>query len=613
MKDLSIIKRSKISSALILLLVLFNTSCKDVFDQPRIGAVTPEQAWTDPEYASYYVNQFYGILPAWNRNEAYTEEAGTINGFLNAKQESSSGFPDGVDWSTAFSRIRAINVFFENIEKTPKLDQAKKNSLLGQVHFFRAYQYYLMVKLYGGIPIVTDVQDPNDLTKTKVSRKTTLECFDYIIKDLDKAIEFLPKTWDGSNLGRISKGAAMSVKGQVLMLKASPLFCPAQNHPEFWTAAYTACNEALTELNNSGYGLYTTGGKKAYQQMWYDKTGAAKEMILYVKYANPIKNNGFQASQRPLSVSAGNAGGCQPTWEMVTAYPMVNGKNISDPTSGYNQAYFWKNRDPRFYQTIVYNSAIYGFGSDKNRIQWTFPGSTDDGYLGPYQRSGLYCRKQIDTTLVTSDLSKQAFDWPIIRYAEVLLDVAECANETGNKNIAKANIILLRKRAGIIDDGSENYGLASGVGSDYQATLNAIQKERQIEFAYEGKRFWDLRRRRLFSELNKQNTWHAYGPYLADTKGTAADITGKGLVGISAITKYFGTLILDPPSGVTADSIRRAITNFKLEAIEKAADNSIKIPDTYYFWPISPNYIQKDENLVQNAGWDNGIFDPTIK
>jgi hypothetical protein len=469
-----------------------------------------------------------------------------------------------------------------------------------------------MVKIYGGVPIIEDVQDPSDFATTKVARNSTVECFEYIVNDLNKAIEYLPGTWDGSNSGRISKGAAMAVKGQVLMLKASPIFCPAQNHPEFWTAAYTACSDALTELKENGYGLYTTGGKRDYEQMHYDKAGAANEMVLFVKYADPLKRNGFQASQRPLSVSAGDANGCQPTWEMALAYPMLNGKNITDPTSGYDSNYFWLGRDPRFYQTIVYNSAVYGFGSDKSRIQWTYPGLLEDGYLGGFQRSGLYCRKFVDTTLVTSDLSKQAFDWPIIRYAEVLLDVAECAAETNNMSVVRENIILIRRRAGITDDGSGSYGLASGVGSDYQTTLDAIMKERQIELAYEGKRFWDLRRRRLFSELNSQITWHANGPYLADTKGTAADITGLGLVGLSAITKYFETLILNPPNGVSADSIRRAITDYRLEEIDRSADNKIEIPDTYHFWPINPNDIQKDENLVQNVGWDNGTFDPTI-
>lgn len=611
MKLKSIFSLIKCISFVAVPVILF-AGCKKVFDQPHIGAITTDEVWNNPDNVALYVNQFYSILPAWNRSEGYSEEAGTINTFLNAKQQSSSGFPDNVDWNTAYSRIRAINTFFENISNVPGLDKAGREALMGQVYFFRAYQYYQMVKLYGGVPIITGVQSPVDSTTTMVARNTTLECFDYITKSLDSAIQFLPHSWPASGLGRVTRGAAMVVKGQALLLKASPLFCPQQNHSEFWTDAYNAYKEALTELDANGAGLYTKGGSMAYQNMWYDKTGAANEMILFVRYADPTKTNGFQAGQRPLSVSAGSAGAVQPTWEMVKAFPMANGKNIDEPGSGYDAAYFWKNRDPRFYQTIVYNGAVYGFATNTNRVQWTFPGDPADGYLGPYQRSGFYTRKGIDTTLATADLSKQAFDWPVIRYPEVLLDMAECANETGDRSLAKTNIVLIRKRAGVVDDGSGNYGLAAGVGTSYQATLNALMKERQIELSFEGKRFWDLRRRRMFAVLNAYGTWHAYGPYLADTRGTAADTTGKRLNDHSAITSYFSSLILTPPAGVTADSIRRAVTLYKEEVITRSADNQIQIPDTYYFWPISTNYIQKDRNLIQNKGWDNGTFDPVI-
>jgi hypothetical protein len=86
---------------------------------------------------------------------------------------------------------------------------------------------------------------------------------------------------------------------------------------------------------------------------WYDKAGSATENIMVVEYKYPAKANSHQQSQRPLSTSSGSAGGNQPTWELVKAFPMDNGKSIADPESGYNEKLFWKNRDPRFYSTIV--------------------------------------------------------------------------------------------------------------------------------------------------------------------------------------------------------------------------------------------------------------------
>lgn len=585
------------------------TGCSDVFDHQPVGTITPGEVWEDQTKTALYVNNFYGLLPSWARYETYSEEAGNINDFLNNKMQVSSSFPGGVDWGSAYSSIRAMNVFFENINNVPGMTNDLRKKLKGQVQFFRAYLYLSMVRVYGGVPIITDIQDPTDLSdKNMVKRNTTLECFDYIVENLDSAINNLPSKWPDSDLGRISKGAAMAVKAQALMLKASPLFCPLQNHTDFWSDAYAACNLAYNELNANEYGLYT--GNNAYEMMWYDKAGAKREIIISVRFADPTKQNRHQAGQRPLSVSAGAAGACQPTWEMVKAYPMKNGKNIEEISSGYKEDYFWVDRDPRFYKTVVFNSATYGFGSNAKRVQWNYPNCTPDGYrVDNGTRTGFYCRKGVDTTLVIGDLAKQAFDWPVLRYSEVLLDLAECANEAGHPDVAKKCIVKIRQRAGIEDDGSGNYGLGTGVGSDYKATFDAVMKERQIELAYEGKRFWDLRRRRMFNVLNNYGTWHAYAPYLADTKGTIAE---HNLEDINQITGFFSDLIYNPPIGSTSNEVRRIITRYEVEVIDKNTDNVIKIPDTYYFWPLSPNWIQKDPNLVQNKGWETGTFDPTI-
>jgi hypothetical protein len=348
--------------------------------------------------------------------------------------------------------------------------------------------------------------------------------------------------------------------------------------------------------------------------MWYDKTGAAKEMVLYLRYHYPEKTNGFQQAQRPLSESSGAAGGCDPTWEMVKQYPMKNGKNITDPASGYDSLEYWKGRDPRFYNTIVYNGARYDFADISPRVEWIFNGiGGNDAYKASpnYNITGFYCRKEIDTTLGATVWNHQAFDWPIIRYAEVLLNLAEAANETGHSADAKPLIIQIRQRAGI-DMGSGDYGLDAAVGSDYTATLNAIMKERAIEFAYEGKRFWDLRRRRMFSVLNGYGTMHAYGPYLDKAKASSLygiDVTQSN----SEIASQLTDKLLNPPSPFDRDAFLRDITDYVYEPIDNSSSNKINIPDYYYFGPIDPQFILQNKNLEQNTGWDNGTFDPTIQ
>ena len=597
--------------------LIFFTSCKKVFDVEHAGGkIAPDQEWSNPDFIKGYVTNFYSILPTWNRNydisgEAFGNGSGgaTLNPFLKGINNSQSGYPDRV-WD--YGNVRSINNFFVNIESgKPVLSPEDYNALKGQAYFFRAYLYYRMVKVLGGVPIITDIQDPTaDINTLLLKRNTSLECFDFISKQLDSAINLLPPTWGSDDIGRITKGAAMAVKGEVLLLKASPLFCKTTN-ADYWKDAYNSLLAAKTELDADGYGLYTDNTMKTNENMWYDKDGGAKEMVLYARYHYPEKTNGHQQGQRPLSETSGLAGVCDPTWEMVQTYPMKNGMNINDPNSGYDATQFWKNRDPRFYTAIVYNGARYDFADITPRVQWIYNGIGDvDGYKA-FNLTGFYCRKEIDTTLGSTTWSHQAFDWPIIRYAEVLLNLAEAGNETGHSSDAKNLIIQIRQRAHI-DAGSGSYGLDPLVGTDYQTTLNAIMKEREIEFAYEGKRFWDLRRRRMFSVLNSYGTLHAYVPNFNAAVASSQygiDVTQSN----SGIAFQLRNVMVNSPSNFDRDGFLKAITNYVAEPIDNTATNQINIPDSYYFGPIDPQFILQNKNLEQNIGWDNGTFNPVIQ
>jgi len=590
--------------------ILAGAACNKVFDVNRVGAVTPDQQWSSPDFIKFYINNFYNILPAWNRNEYISGEAGTttLPAALKGLAQTADGYPD-LSWD--YKNIRALNTFFANIEGSKSiLSDVDYAALKGQAYFFRAYAYYKMVKVFGGVPLITDVQNPTaDLNSLMVSRNSSLECFDFIGKQLDSAAMLLPSTWDGDNTGRITKGAALAVKGEVLLLKASPLFCKTKNDG-YWNDAYAALQAAKTELDNNGYGLYTENSLKATENWWYKKPEAAKEMVLYVRYNFPNKTNGFQAAQRPLTVSSGAAGGAQPTWELVKAFPMKNGKSITDPTSGYDETEYWKNRDPRFYTTVVYNGAQYDFAGTPNRIQWIFNAiAGDDGYK-TFNYTGFYSRKEIDTTLSSSLWNNQAFDWPIIRYAEVLLNLAEAANETGHSSEARNYIIQVRERAHI-DAGAGDYGLAATIGTDYNATLNAILNERQIEFAFEGKRFWDLRRRRMFNVLNNYGTMHAWGPYI-NPDGLAAygiDASGSN----SQVAQRLSNVVLNASPGFDVNEFLKKITKYSYDAIDVSSTNKINVPDTYYFGPLDPSWLTQNPNLKQNQGWDNGDFNPVIQ
>lgn len=605
---------------LLLLLGINFSACNEVLDDvDRVGSITPQQVWDSEEYIGYYVNNLYGQLPAWDQDYYNNGEAGNntsnINGFFRGTNSSADSYP-GSFWN--YSVIRTINEFFANVDGA-QIGVTQKKYFKGQVHFFRAFVYYKMVRIYGGVPIITTVKDPtSDINELMVSRNSSAECFDFIEAELDSAIAMLPpKGTSGYEDGRITKAAAMAVKGQVLLLKASPLFCVSKNQ-QYWSDAYNANLAAKNELDAEGYGLYTNSAFNVHELMWYDKADAAKEMILFVKYAYPSKPNtqSLVAAQRPLSNSAGAAGAAEPTWELVSAYPMCNGKNIDDPDSGYDVKTFWKNRDPRFYSTIVFNGAYYGFGTDANRLQWVCKGMTLDGFEAANgTATGFYCRKGIDTTLTKVTFPQQAFNWPVLRYTEVLLNLAECANETNKSSEAKTHLIAIRNRAHILPGLDNNYGLNMKVGSDYNETLSAIMKERQIEFVFEGKRLYDLRRRRMFQELRDYKTLHAYAPSLDKQALIALNIPGITVNENSSVNEVLDQLtnfFANNPK-YDKDNLLKNVFTYEELALDRSGQNQIILPDRNYFAPLSPDWIILNKNLKQNKGWDDGDFIPELQ
>ena len=586
------------------------TSCSDMLEVDRVGTITPDEMWNNEEFVNYYVNGFYKSLPAWNQNSNYTEEAGKMTTFVRGINTIDDGYPER-QWN--YSNIRSINEFFNEIKNSTVVFEGKeKDYLIGQAHFFRAFNYFQMVKTMGGVPIIENVLDPTaDVETLQYPRSSTEECFNYIEKELDEAIKLLPENGTVNYASsRITKAAAMAYKADVLLWKASPLFCTSKNEI-FWNDAYTALIAAKAELDKEGYGLYDDGTAKTTETIWYNKVDAKKEYVLYIEYKDPEKNNSHQQSQRPLTESSGAAGANQPSWEFVQAYPMVDGTNASE-SSLYDEKMFWKNRDPRFYTTIVYHGSPYGFAEDTKRNQWIFEGLPNDGY-NTWNFTGFYSRKYIDTTLNINNWSHQALDWPIIRYTEVLFNIAEAANEVGKSNEAFDILATIRKRAKIQAGETNRYGLKTEVGIDYNATLKAILDEKLIEMAYEGKRFNDLRRRRLFDIINDYETYHAYAPF--ENRQNLIDLN----IGITEETDINGVVnVLDeaftggklPKS---KDEIIALSADFKKELLDKNPGIVIDLPERNYFAPLDLDWIKKNPKLEQNKGWENGKFNQTIQ
>jgi len=229
--------------------------------------------------------------------------------------------------------------------------------------------YFNLVKLYGGVPLVLKSQDINNDT-LNVPRAKTSACIAQIVKDLDSCYG-LPWSWPlSTDGGRISKAAAISLKGKVLMYWASPQFNP-NNDATRWETAYQACKNAYDSCLANGYDLLSN-----FANIFLDETTSNKERIMWRTYdavsVNPGRGTNIENIARPYSETTGGGGAYQPTWNLVQAFPAANGLPITNANSGYNVLLFWQNRDPRFDATIAYNGQVWALSGKTGRRQWNY-------------------------------------------------------------------------------------------------------------------------------------------------------------------------------------------------------------------------------------------------
>src|SRR5206468_8836899 len=221
-----------------------------------------------------------------------------------------------------------------------------------------------------------------------------------------------------------------------------------------WQNAYDGNLAARDYLTSQGFGLY-----QDFAGLWF--VDMNKEAIFVRRYSYPISVHNWAAATRPLDVSQGATGANRPTWEMVKAFPMRDGRPIAG-NPAYDTLYFWKNRDPRFYATIAYNGAVWELSGKTGRREWTYVG----GEINNPTPTGFYTRKAVDPSLDPFGAGNAATQWIEIRYAEVLLNLAEAANATGHTQEAYDQLKLVRARAGI-DPGADGlYGLDAGLAGD---------------------------------------------------------------------------------------------------------------------------------------------------
>jgi hypothetical protein len=583
------------------------SSCEKVLDKTNLSSINGGLVFADSTLANLNLNLVYDQnLTTWggvtgigvgNLNpNTLTEETSGDNVFLQGTAQISDAPDFGVANTNGnnYGKIRTINSFLRDVNGG-SLPQKTKNRLKAQAQFFRAFRYFDLVRLYGGVPLVfvpLDAVGPDNRAKVFLPRNTTTDCLKAIVADLDTAISILPAKWGGSDYGRITKGAAAAFKARVLLTAASPQFNPSDDAAK-WQAAFAASQQAQTLLSTNGAAL-----NASFDQQWFQEGGTNPEAVLVTIFntssgTNTSKNNGYDNSTRP-SYTGTSGGSNQPTWEMVKSFPMLDGKAPGTSTKyPYTDQLFYKNRDPRFDKTIAYNGCTWPLNSNSTYKLWTYQTGGKSVEIKA-SNTGFYTRKAINPNLAIGDAQYAGTDWMEIRYAEVLLNLAESACGVNNITLAYDQLKAIRKRAGIEIGADGNYGLQAGMTRTQM--FDAILNERLLEFAFEGKRFWDLRRwKKLESVMNVNvKRRHKIIITLKANAPTNFATTRDGLNLDQVYTDYF---TLDFSSA----------TNSLLDT-----KYDISYKSNYYYFAIPQSAIDNNPSVKQTNGWMGGSFDPLL-
>ena len=576
--------KTKSISYILFITVLLLSGCNEVLDKENLTAVNPSDVWHNEALARAYIDNINSSLMPGVPSSADV----ATDDIIPAQRQTVSwmtGTATFDSWNTfgTYGSIRAINIFLGGIDGAT-FDVTPKNQLKGQALFWRAWCYHGMVKGYGGVPLILETQYPTpDLTDLALPRNKTSECVTQIIKDLDDAIALLPDSWSGSDLGRIDKGAAMAFKGRVLLFYASPLF-NGLGGVASWQKAYDANKVAVEFLKGRGNGLYSP-----YSKIWDDELN--KEQIMFRRYNYPEVTASL-AGSISLTWSRDAAGNDHPSLELVNAFPMKDGSAWDPATMSYDTLF--KHRDDRFYSCIYFNGSpnqyLQGMRDDKTYL-WTYWDEITDyysptGVTGQHNQitldvlgsnSSFYRIKNIDKYITRTTVHQNAVDYPEIRYAEVLMNFGECANELDKTSEALDVLYQIRERAGVEAGANGKYGITAASTASIR---DLYKKERMVEFCFENKRLDDIRRWKMFDYLRSLGQRHGVAHEL---KPGEKDV--EPMDDINVVWKRFKTTVV------------------------KCDLQDIAIKDQYYFYGIPKSIMDRNAKLLQNNNW-GGTFDP---
>jgi starch-binding outer membrane protein, SusD/RagB family len=465
----------------ILIIAIIFQSCSKKLNLAPLDTISDATFWKTPSDYTLATNALYNSLEGFGFEDTQAETA------YNVGNDISRGtfLPTQVSslWTNAYAYIRrANNILLKGAAYASPNDIKIQ---LAEAKFFRAYNYWLLFRDFGGVPIIKDVLDVNDkkLYEPRADRKTTV---DFILKDLTEAAGDLPKdsSLSSSDIGRITEGAALGLKARIALFEGTwEKFRSDAGSNEYLDEAIDASNQIIT---GNEYSLYTEKGNQSYRYLFIEEGDDSKECILDRRYQKNIQGQSY-----PYLI---DRVGYLPTKKLADMYLCKDGLPItkSPEFDGYDTfTSEFDNRDPRMTMTMIIP------GTKTVRPFYPNPPGVANWPDNPQRvpNTGYITYKYLSEDETANSAGEtgnsNSYDKHIIRYAEILLIYAEATFEKNNSISdldLDRSINLIRSRAGMPPLTN------SFVNSNGLDMRDEIRRERTVELALEGFRYDDIRR-----------------------------------------------------------------------------------------------------------------------
>lgn len=536
-------------------------SCSDFLDTLPSDALTPETTWETEQDAQKFL---IGCYDGWEKGEdlLYMDCASDF-GYNNFQWEGYKDFANGtlsqVNSGNNFydyTIIRRCNTLLENIDKIPFSDEKVKKDLIAQARVIRAYRYFKMNWLYGGVALIGNYESAQE---AQVERATEAQVREFIHTELDESTPDLNEK--PAARGRIAQGAALAIRMREALYYGD------------WQMAKDKA-QAIIDLSKKNGNLYgLEKGADGYSRLFQVAGQDSKEIILAVQYINSTKPLGVIGQM--YNNGDGGWSSMVPTYQLIDTYEMKSGLTITENGSGYDPAHPFKDRDPRLALTVIYPGADYikadGTKAVFNTLDKTIDGSANANFMTAADnasKTGLTWNKYLGPITQYSDIWKSNACPIVFRYAEVLLTWAEAENElNGPSEEVYAKINEVRTRVGMPEVDRKKYG-------SKETLRELIWRERGVEFAGEGIRRADIVRWKTSD-----------GKMLAEK---VLNVTLERRVG--AVDMKGG----DPETRATIKQDASA-------ADKKIEDRKFEKKNRYF--PFGQEVLDKNPKLTQNEGY----------